>query len=206
MKWFVLNIPRWETEFFFLKSRNLIGTHLNWNQYCSSYFIIHVELLNGNFYYWTVMSLEVMIKVNCLNKNDYKWTWMSFQFKGWDRKSSKHLDCNIYIWTDITIMVLHLNNNNYKWTDIIIMVLPLNENDYKWTWMSLQFKGWDRKSSKHLDCNIYIWTDITIMVLHLKDNNYKWTDIIIMVLPLNKNDYKWTWISFQFKRWEVSWF
>ena len=111
LKWFVLNFSMWETEFFFLKSRNLIGTHLNWNQYCSSYFIIHVELLNGNFYYWTVMSLEVMIKVNCLNKNDYKWTWMSFQFKGWDRKSSKHLDCNIYIWTDITIMVLHLNNH-----------------------------------------------------------------------------------------------
>ena len=48
-------------------------------------------------------------------------------------KSPKHLDCNIYIWTDITIMVLHMNNNNYKWTDIIIMVLPLNNNDYKWS-------------------------------------------------------------------------
>ena len=58
-------------------------------------------------------------------------------------KSPKHLDCNIYIWTDITIMVLHMNNNNYKWTDIIIMVLQLNENDYEWTWMSFQFKGWE---------------------------------------------------------------
>ena len=138
-------------------------------------------------------------------------------------KSSKHLDWNIYMWTDITIMVLPLNENDYKWTDIIIMVLQLNENDYKWTWMSFQFKGWDQKSSKHLDCNIDIWTDIIIIVLPLNENDYKWTDIIIIVLPLNENDYKWTdiiimvlqlnendyewtWMSFQFKGWEVAWF
>ena len=104
-------------------------------------------------------------------------------------KSSKHLDWNIYMWTDITTMVLHLNNNNYKWT-----------------WMSFQFKGWDQKSSKHLDCNIDIWTDIIIIVLPLNENDYKWTDIIIMVLQLNENDYEWTWMSFQFKGWEVAWF
>ena len=102
----------------FIQTLRLKYLHVNWYHYYGS--SVEREWLQMNWYHYYGSSVEREWLQRNLNVFSVQ------RMRSEIIKSSKHLDWNIYMWTDITTMVL-----------------PLNENDYKWTWMSFQFKGWE---------------------------------------------------------------